>query len=103
MTNEELRDQLRFAKQGADNLAKRHGYQWAEWLNGRIGRCTAAFDRDGERWLLSFCWTPKQELGALADSIEKMDYCMMVAQKEFGALKAGAMMRAAADAQAVAQ
>lgn len=94
-----IRDQLAFAKEGADNLAKRNGYQWTTWLKGREGRCTASFERDGERWSLAFTWTPKEELGVLAARIERMDHCMRVAMKEFGALKLGALMREASHHQ----
>ena len=88
-----IRDQLAFAKQGAENLAKRNGYQRIEWLKAPNGKCSAAFDRDGERWSLSFTWTDKEELGALAERIEKMDFYMRLSMKEFGALKTGALMR----------
>jgi len=88
-----IRDQLKFAKEGADNLAKRSGYYWHEWLSGPTGRCTAAFDREGERWSLAFAWTPKEELGVLAKRIEQMDFAMRTSIKEFASLKLGAMMR----------
>lgn len=93
----ELRDQLRYAKEGADNLARASGYRWSRWLEGSSGRCTAAFDRDGQTWSLTFTWTPREQLGALANNIERMDFLMKLAMKEFGALKAGAMMREAAE------
>lgn len=96
-----IRDQLRFAKEGADNLAKRAGYYWHEWLKGPRGICTAAFDREGQRWSLSFGWTRDEELGVLAKRIEKMDWTIRVAMKEFGALKLGAMMRDAAESKQV--
>lgn len=95
--DKETLDQLKFAKQGADNLAKRHGYMWTQWLSGRGGKCTAAFDRDGQRWSLSFHWVPAEGLGELAHRIEAMDHYMQVSQREFGALVAGAAMREAAD------
>lgn len=98
MQDKHIRDQLKFAKEGAGNLAKRSGYFWTEWLKGREGRCTAAFDRDGERWSLSFAWTPREELGVLAKRIEYMDHCMRISMKEFGALKLGAAMREAQEA-----
>lgn len=101
MIDKHIRDQLKFAREGADNLAKRNGYMWTNWLKGKHGQCTAAFDRDGERWSLGFCWTPAQPLEELAKNIEQMDYCMRVAQKEFGALKAGALMRQAAESATV--
>lgn len=94
-----IRDQLAFAKEGAENLAKRNGYYWSVWL--KEGKCTASFDRDGERWSLSFTWSPKEELGVLAQRIEHMDHCMQVAMKEFGALKVGAMVRDAERNQAM--
>jgi uncharacterized protein YebE (UPF0316 family) len=86
-------DQLKLAKEGADNLARRHGYSWTAWLKRPNGRCTAAFEREGERWSLDFYWTPREDLSVLADNIEKMDHLMQVAMKEFGALKTGAFMR----------
>jgi len=95
-----IRDQLAFAKEGADNLAKRNGYYWHEWLMGPQGRCTAAFDRDGERWSLTFGWTPKEELGELAKRIEFMDHSMRISMGNFGSLKAGALMRMASEEQA---
>lgn len=88
-----MRDQLRYAKEGADNLAKRHGYMWTQWLKGRQGKCTAAFDRDGERWSLSFGWVQTMGLADLANRIEAMDYHMRICMKEFEALKLGATMR----------
>jgi len=94
MTPEEIRDQLRFAKEGAQNLAKRNGYTWTRWLERPNGRTTAAFEREGHRWSLDFYWTPKQDLGELAKYIEQMDHCMRASMKEFGALKLGQMMAA---------
>lgn len=92
-TGEMMRDQLLYAKQGADNLAKASGYMWTDWLHGREGKCTAAFDREGERWSLSFGWVKANGLGDLAKKIEAMDYYMKVCMKEFQALKLGALMR----------
>lgn len=93
LDRQHIRDQLKFAKQGADNLAKRSGYYWHEWLKGPTGRCTAAFDREGKRWSLSFTWTTREELGELAKRIEHMDYLVCIAMKEFAALKLGAAVR----------
>jgi len=87
-----IRDQLKFAREGAQNLAKRNGYVWTSWLKGKQGECTAAFDREGARWSLSFYWTPREELSELATRIENMDWCMRVAMKEFGALKLRALI-----------
>jgi hypothetical protein len=92
-----IRDQLKFAKEGADNLAKRSGYVWTSWLKGKQGQCTASFDRDGERWSLGFQWTRSEALEVLAERIEQLDWCMRVAMKEFGALKVGAMMAQATE------
>jgi hypothetical protein len=88
-----LRDQLKFAKEGADNLAKRSGYYWSDWLKAPNGKCTASFDREDKRWSLSFTWTPREELGELAKRIEHMDYLICIAMKEFAALKLGAAVR----------
>lgn len=99
MTNEEIRDQLKFAREGAQNLAKRNGYQWIRWLERPNGRTTAAFERDGSRWSLDFYWTPKEDLGALAKYIEQMDFAMRVAMKEFGSVKLGQLMRAANESE----
>lgn len=88
-----IEDQLKFAKDGADNLARRSGYRWINWRKGKAGLCTAGFDREGKTWSFDFYWTPKEELSVLANNIERMDYMMRVSMKEFGALKMGAMMR----------
>lgn len=94
----EISDQLKFAKEGADNLARRNGYEWVNWLKGTRGICTAGFEREGERWSLDFSWTPNEPLELLANKIEQMDYCMVACMKEFGALKLGAAMRHASEA-----
>lgn len=86
-------DQLKFARQGAENLARRHGYRWIRWREGSMGRCTAGFDREGETWSFDFCWTPKEELSVLAENIERMDCMVQVAMKEFKSLKLGALTR----------
>ena len=88
-----IHEQLKFAKRGARNLAKRNGYKWTRWLAGPQGQSTASFEREGELWSLSFCWTPRESLGALADRIEKMDHYMQTAMKEFNALRLGALVR----------
>lgn len=93
MNAQYIRDQIAFAREGADNLARKHGYTWKQWLHGRRGVCQAGFERDGEFWSLSFTWTQKEELGILAKCIEEMDYCMRLAQKEFKALKLGAVTK----------
>lgn len=92
-----IRDQLKFAKEGADNLAKRNGYAWTHWLKGRNGQCTATFEREGHNWSLNFYWTPREELGVLANHIEAMDFNMRVAMKEFSALKLGNLVKNAAE------
>ena len=97
LVDKETLDQLKFAKEGANNLAKRNGYMWTSWLQGRQGRTTAAFDREGQRWSLDFFWTPSQPLEELAKNIEQMDFLIVTAMKEFGALKLGAMVRQASD------
>jgi hypothetical protein len=88
-------DQLKFAKQGAENLARMHHYRWINWRKGPRGRCTAGFEREGEVWSFDFYWTPKEPLEVLADKIEKMDYAMQIAMREFASLKLGAMMKQA--------
>lgn len=85
-------DQLKFAKDGAHNLARRHGYKWVNWRKGPNGRCTAGFEREGALWSFDFYWTPQEELSVLARNIEEMDFKMRVSMKEFGALKLGRMM-----------
>lgn len=97
MTNQEIRDQLKFAREGAQNLAKRNGYEWTRWLERPSGLTTASFEREGSRWSLSFQWTPAEELGVLAKRIEAMDHAMKIAMKEFGSLKAGQMMAQATE------
>lgn len=92
-TKQYVRDQLKFAKQGADNLARKHGYAWATWLHGPRGECTATFEREGKRWSLPFYWTAAEDLGVLATRIEEMDFCMRAAMTNFEALKLGAHMR----------
>ena len=90
-----MRDQLKFAKEGAGNLAKAGGYLWTRWLEGKQGRCTAAFEREGQRWSLDMHWRRDEPLEALAERIEQMDFMMRVAMREFGALKLGAMAASA--------
>lgn len=86
-------DQLKFARDGANNLARRNGYAWINWRKGSVGRFTAGFEREGQLWSFDFYWTPKEELTVLAENIERMDYMMQVAQKEFASLKMGALMK----------
>ncbi len=88
-----IADQLKFAKEGADNLARRHGYRWTNWLKAPGGRCTAGFEREGQFWSFDFYWSKKEDLSVLAHNIERMDYMVRVAMKEFASLKLGAMMR----------
>ncbi len=52
---------------------------------------------EGQRWSLDFFWTPSQPLEELAKNIEQMDFLIVTAMKEFGALKLGAMVRQASD------
>ena len=86
-------DQFKFAKQGAENLARQGGYKWTNWCKGNAGRHTAGFEREGEFWSFDFYWTPKEDLSILAKNIERMDYMVRVAMKEFSSLKLGALMR----------
>ena len=86
-------DQLKFAREGADNLARRNGYKWTNWLKSPGGRCKAGFEREGEFWSFDFYWTPKEELSVLAQNIERMNYMICMAMKEFSALKLGALMK----------
>jgi hypothetical protein len=93
MNKAHFEDQVRLAGAYAAKLAKRNGYYWKKWGEQPDGRCTAAFDREGETWSLSFSWHPSEGLDALKSRIENMDAAMLTAMRDFKGLKAGAAMR----------
>lgn len=95
MNREQFEDQARLAGDYASKLARRNGYYWKKWGEAPAGKCTAAFDREGRTWSLTFTWHASEELEALKQRIEHMDHSMRAAMNEFGALKAGVAMREA--------
>lgn len=95
MNHIERRDKLLRAKDFAAKLAARNGYRYTEWLKGRAGLCKAGFERDGEFWSLGFNWTLADGFDRLQHDIEKLDFMLTVAQREFASLKFGAAMKAA--------
>ena len=91
---EAQRDKLLKARDFANKLGERNGYTYDAWLQGREGYCKAGFDREGQRWSLNFTWQPDEGFDALQLAIEKVDFALTVAQREFTALKFGAAMKA---------
>jgi hypothetical protein len=99
----EYNDKLRRARKFAHDLAKRNHYRYEDWLKGRTGICKAGFERDGQFWSLAFQWSPREGFDALQHSIEKLDFALTIAQREFTALKFGAAMRDAGHSPATVQ